>query len=148
MALFTVVKVQGAAQAGANAASLVITAGATKPLRIHASDVSGMATSSSVLEMVLQRCTGTPTGGTSVTPSPVRSGGAASSFTAVRDATAGITPGVMLRNYGTNAFGGFNGPTPIPGFHWPVPVGESVCFRSLSGTGSCVINVSVEEVDD
>ena len=75
---------------------------------------------------------------------------ATASFTAVYDATGGLTltEETIQRRFAVNANGGYIPFTPLPGFHIPVQVGTSVSFRSLSGTSNIVINVSVEEVDD
>ena len=150
MSLFVLSKPSSAAKTGANEASLVITASATKPLRIHTSDVTGNGTAFAANEIVLQRCTGAPTGGTSITPSKVSPNSGAASFTAVYDATGGVTytADTIQRRYGVNANGGYIPGTSIPGFHIPVPVGTSIAFKSISGTSNIIINVSIEEVDD
>ena len=150
MSRFVLSKPSSAAKTGTNEASLVITAGSTKPLRIHMADVAGNGTSSAANEIVLQRCTGTPTGGTSITPSKVNPNSGSAGFTAVYDATGGVTytADTIQRRFAVNANGGYIPFTPLPGFHIPVPVGTSVAFKSLAGTSNIVINVSVEEVDD
>ena len=150
MALFAVSKPRTAAKTGASESSLTITASASKPLRIHMADVTGGGSSSSANSIVLQRSTGTPTGGTSITPSKVNPSSGAASFTAVYDATGGVTltADTIQRRFEVNENGGYIPFTPLPGFHIPVPVSGSITFRSLSGTANIVINVSVEEVDD
>ena len=150
MALFNVSKPSSAAKTGASESSLTITASATKPLRIHMADIAGNGEASAANEIVMQRSTGTPTGGTSITPSKVNPSSGTASFTAVYDATGGVTltADTIQRRFAVNANGGYIPFTPLPGFHIPVQVGTSVSFRSLSGTSNIVINVSVEEVDD
>lgn len=149
MPLYKVPKTSSAAKTGAAESSLTITASATKPLRIHAVDVAGMGTASAANEIVMQRSTGTPAGGTSITPVKVSAGSAAASFTAMQDATSGValTADTKQHTFGVNANGGYVPLTPIPGFYIPVGVGTSISFRSLSGTSNIVINVSVEEID-
>jgi hypothetical protein len=150
MALFNVSKPSSAAKTGASEASLVITAGSTKPLRIHMADVAGNGTASAANEVVLQRVTGTATGGTSITPSKVNPASGVAGFSASYDATGGLTytADTIQRRFAVNANGGYIPFTPLPGFHIPVAVGTSIAFKSLAGTSNIVINVSIEEVDD
>lgn len=149
MALFVVSKPSSAAKTGASEASLVIVAG-SKPLRIHMADVAGNGVASAANEIILQRCSGAATGGTSITPSKVNPSSGTSTFSAIYDATAGLTytADTIQRRFAVNGQGGYIPFTPLPGFHIPVPTGTSIAFKSLSGTSNIIINMSIEEVDD
>lgn len=150
MSLFKITKTSSAAKTGVNEASLHILAAATKPGRIHQMDVAGDGIASAANEIIVQRCTGTPTGGSTITPAKVNPNSGAAGVTVTADATAGVTytADTILHRFSVNANGGFAPFTPLPGFHIPVPVGTGIAFKSVDGTSNIVINVSYEEVDD
>lgn len=149
MPLFVLSKPSSAALTGSDDASLHIVASASKPLRILMAKVGGNGTASAANEIVMQRSTGTATGGTSLTPVKVNTGSAAASFTAAYDVTGGITltSDTVLHRFTVNANGGIDPFVALPGGEISVPVSGQVTFRSISGTSNIIINVMVEEVD-
>ena len=150
MALFKITKTSSPAKDGANEASMHILASATKPGRIHQVEVSGDGTSSAANEIIIQRCSTTPTGGSSITPAKLSPASGAAGCTVTADATGGVTytADTILHRFSVNANGAIAPFNPFPGFHIPVPVGTAIAFKSVDGTSNIIINVSYEEVDD
>jgi hypothetical protein len=147
MPLFMVTKTSSALSTTGD--SLTITASATKPLRILMAKVAGNGSASVANEVVLQRSTGTATGGASLPPAKVNYGSAAASFTVLRDSTGGssLTANEILHRFSMNANGGIDPFVALPGGELSIPVGGQVSLRSIAGTSLAIMNVMIEEVD-
>jgi hypothetical protein len=146
MPLFFVNKPSTALSTTADA--IVITASATKPLRIYFAKVGGGGTASVANEVVMQRSTGAPSGGSAITPVKANPNSAAASFTAKYDSTGtSLTANEVLHRFTVNANGGIDPFQAFPGGEISVPVSGQVSIRSVSGTSNAIVNVTVEEID-
>jgi len=127
---------------------LTITASNTKPLRILMAKLGGAGIAPAANEVVMQRSTIAPVGGTSIIPAKVNTGSAVANFLANGGtSTPQLTANEVMHRFTVNANGGIDPFVALPGGEISIPVGGQMSFRSVSGTSNAIINVLVEEVD-
>lgn len=126
---------------------VTVTASASKPLRLYIVDLKGMGTASAANEILLSRSTGGTTAGGAITPTPLISGSAASSFTVATTWSAQPTLGVTLWRFGVNANGAIDKFVSLPGAEISIPASGQVSIRSASGTSNVTLDMLIEEVD-
>jgi hypothetical protein len=145
MPLYTVTRTATALVPGNDFCTII--ASATKPLRIYMADVKGMGNSSAANEVALMRSTSGTTPGGAITPVKVNPSSGAASFTVSTTWSVQPTPGDVLWRFGPNANGGIDKFVALPGAEFPVPVGQQISIRPVSGTSSTVLNMLIEEID-
>lgn len=126
---------------------VTVTASSSKPLRLYIVDLKGMGTASAANEILLSRSTGGTTAGGAITPAPLISGSAASSFTVATTWSAQPTLGVTLWRFGVNANGAIDKLVSLPGAEISIPASGQVSIRSASGTSNVTLDMLIEEVD-
>lgn len=126
--------------------SLVITAPATRALKIWTVGIYGFGTASAANEIGLWRLSAAGTNGTAITPTPLNASGPAAASTVNGSQSVASTQGVFLDRFSVNSNGGVDVHNYPFGQELEVAPSAFVGFRSVSGTGIVVIRVIFEEV--